>query len=1380
MVGAQTSIVVETTEQHSTSQCTLSDAINAVNTNLPFRACPTGLGVTEIQVPAGEYVLNTYAVDEFGELTGLPYVTATIRIVGAGSGATTIRRDSNAPAFRLFKFQAPFLIEGMTLSDGVANHPRGGGAILAETFNSNARMQAVVRDVVFSGNQASFGGALADTGFFFGPYVQFTIEGSTFTGNRASQGGGAIHLSPNSSLNASHSHFENNIASAWGGAIYTPDAANSPMTIADSEFLGNHSDQTGGAIQATSPTLNHVTFASNTAEQRGGALYSYGGRPIITESTFAGNAARRGGAVEIAAGSVEIHRSTFSGNRASQFEGGALRLDDRTRTSRITNSTFSANFSSERGAISLAEGAVTIINSTVTGDRNTPPVPGGMGITAGFSGTSEVFLSNSIVAGNRLGADAVDLYFDPNSGGDRIVSLGHNLIGSNQYVQDVFTAIGDQTGTMASPLDAGLVDLADNGGSTPPHTLTHALTATSPAIDAGSPAAPGTDDACLPVDQRGEPRSGPGSARCDIGAFERNGTVAPGGPTTTAVMSSPNPSTAGAAVTFTAIVTREPGSVGTPSGTVTFLETTTSTTLGSAAIDGTGAASLTTSALPAGLWTIQAGYAGDGLFSGSVGTTSQTVVALPATTMTTLVSSANPSMSGAPVTFTATVTGGAGGATPVGSVSLVYVPTSTILGSIPLDATGAGSFTTNALFEGTFTVRADYAPAGPFLPSSQSIAQVVQPSPDTAIRNGTPEGRPQFGGVGAILSGPGREPCTGTMVSDFVVLTAAHCLRNAPLEAVSFSLGAGRTARASGVRTHPGFDTGPFSGFNLAFDIALVLLDRNEAGSWTDVVRPAIGSTNPTIGVEATAVGFGPARTSGVMLVNDLISAGGSSGEPLPSAFIEAQPANADNQMFCPAGVGGPLFHQGTIAGIASFRYVETCAEAGPGYYLTTARLAAWIASSIAELERPARRLVLNVAGEGQVDVQYDLGGLGTLASCQAGDSPCEYLLPEGTQVSLTASPYGAESRFVEWQNCPAASGVSCALTLAADRAINAVFENIHQLQVTLDGQGTVRVQRSGSAPELCSAGSSCVYSIPGGSEVTLDAIPLNGRHQFAGWSGCPSPSGARCAIPSMFGEQLLTARFTAVPGQPPLARIELETPGVQSASASLSPVTMFGDASGDPEGGAITYHWTAGSQSGAGPSFTALLPVGDTLVTLLVTDEGGSTGTISRTVQVRDTTRPALTIRIDYSPAITSGLIWDIPDGAATAVDAVDGVVPVLCRREPLHLGINSVVCEARDRSGNVARRLFKVTVRFPLLSQRAGELQAATHQTSGATAAMKHIADKLVTAALGTRICGGLSSYHKRVDSALSRGYITPAAAEGLRAIANEMIAMTGCDVR
>jgi Bacterial Ig-like domain (group 3)/FG-GAP-like repeat len=91
-------------------------------------------------------------------------------------------------------------------------------------------------------------------------------------------------------------------------------------------------------------------------------------------------------------------------------------------------------------------------------------------------------------------------------------------------------------------------------------------------------------------------------------------------PSTTTVVSSPNPSSSGQAVTLAATVTS--GAPGGPTGKVTFMNGT--TWLGMATLSG-GTAVVTTKNLPIGTLTITASYHGDSQSAISSGTTSQTV-----------------------------------------------------------------------------------------------------------------------------------------------------------------------------------------------------------------------------------------------------------------------------------------------------------------------------------------------------------------------------------------------------------------------------------------------------------------------------------------------------------------------------------------------------------------------------------------------------------------------------------------------------------------------------------------------------------------------------------------------------------------------------------
>jgi hypothetical protein len=141
-------------------------------------------------------------------------------------------------------------------------------------------------------------------------------------------------------------------------------------------------------------------------------------------------------------------------------------------------------------------------------------------------------------------------------------------------------------------------------------------------------------------------------------------------PTSIVLISSLNPSTAGQSITFTATVTGPA-----PTGTVSFFDG--GTLLGSATLAG-GSASVTVK-LGVGQHPITAAYVGDANHAPSTSTALTEIVNNPqgkTSTVTTLVSSANPSTTGQPVTFTATVIG----ANPTGTVTFTDV--NDILGTV--------------------------------------------------------------------------------------------------------------------------------------------------------------------------------------------------------------------------------------------------------------------------------------------------------------------------------------------------------------------------------------------------------------------------------------------------------------------------------------------------------------------------------------------------------------------------------------------------------------------------------------------------------------------------------------------------------------------------
>jgi hypothetical protein len=160
---------------------------------------------------------------------------------------------------------------------------------------------------------------------------------------------------------------------------------------------------------------------------------------------------------------------------------------------------------------------------------------------------------------------------------------------------------------------------------------------------------------------------------------------------TTTLTSSTNPSSSGASVTFTATVAAVAPGMGTPTGTVNFLDGTTQ--IGTGTLNSSGVATFITSTLSVGTHSITAVYAGDTNFTTSTSSALSQVV--NQATTTALASSVNPSVSGQTVTFTATVSPASGTATPTGTVN--FLDGTTQIGTGTLNASGVATFSTSTL-----------------------------------------------------------------------------------------------------------------------------------------------------------------------------------------------------------------------------------------------------------------------------------------------------------------------------------------------------------------------------------------------------------------------------------------------------------------------------------------------------------------------------------------------------------------------------------------------------------------------------------------------------------------------------------------------------------
>ena len=269
------------------------------------------------------------------------------------------------------------------------------------------------------------------------------------------------------------------VAGSYGGCVFTAGS----VRLIHSAVTGCQADFGGGAYAVSSIQVHYSSITLNQAGT-GGGLFSNVGYAHVYSSTIAGN--QTGGPCGgLSAHDVILVGSTVSDNKAIA-NGGLC-----SHAATITNSTISGN-SASAGTGGIFGYTLTLNNSTVAFNSTSAAantIPGGIYVV--YTAT----INSSIVARNVAVSSSADLY-----GPDlAIVSAGYSLIVSSNKL------------TLSLDSDPQLTPLAYHGGP----TRTHALQATSPAIDGGK--APGS----LTTDQRGPGFDRTVGSKADIGAYER-------------------------------------------------------------------------------------------------------------------------------------------------------------------------------------------------------------------------------------------------------------------------------------------------------------------------------------------------------------------------------------------------------------------------------------------------------------------------------------------------------------------------------------------------------------------------------------------------------------------------------------------------------------------------------------------------------------------------------------------------------------------------------------------------------------------------------------------------------------------------------------------
>jgi hypothetical protein len=509
--------------------------------------------------------------------TGVLPITQSVTIAGPGAGTITIDGNDSTTVFDIAPSAADqnVTISGVTITNGSAT--TNGGGILTNNLSS-----LTLSGVTISGNHVSITDPAGSSGGG-GVYVNggtLEVDNSTITNNTVtltgagsgSSGGGGIYNNggditlSGSQVTGNTVHQTTSSGSSGGGGIY---ADSGEIDLTNSSVQGNAYtiDSTGGDSDGgggiydngSSVSLGNSHVDANTfmladstdGQSGGGGVYSNGGDVTAVSSSIDSNTADLtdhstsgsdgGGGVYSNGGGIGTVFASISKNTATivadgDDNGGGAVFDDGSGdiffTSTLSDNTGmlsgSGRLNNGGGAVHSFGGGV-ISDSTVAG--NTINAPGG-GLLLENS-VQSFSLTNTIIAdNNQTSAGSC-------AGTGTFSSGGFNLESTN-------TCGLSNTGDLVNT-EPQLGPLQNNGGL----TLTQALPASSPAVDAGT-CTDGFGES-LSVDQRGMARPQPAGGKCDIGAFELAPT-APPAPAPPAAVPGPLTPTSSTAASFSASV----------------------------------------------------------------------------------------------------------------------------------------------------------------------------------------------------------------------------------------------------------------------------------------------------------------------------------------------------------------------------------------------------------------------------------------------------------------------------------------------------------------------------------------------------------------------------------------------------------------------------------------------------------------------------------------------------------------------------------------------------------------------------------------------------------------------------------------------------------
>ncbi len=637
--------------------------------------------------------------------TGLVINNDNITIDGANAPGLVISGNN---AERIFAVTATgtLQVDNLTLTGGSAKGGNGGNS----------------EDGGSGGGGAGLGGAVYnDSG-------SFTAEGVTFTNNAAHGGNGGAHETGYSDyggggggLGVAGGNAGNSYAGAGGGG---GGGGGSYYGAVAGQFGGGGG---GGAFGGgAAGGFGGGGGGGGDDSGAGGGAGGFGGGGGAETVGGGGGGAGLGGGIFSNGGTITLVNNTFTGNSATGGKGGT-------------------NSSTGNAGLGLG-GAVFMRNGTLNAVFNTFSINSSVNGNTNVGDGSDLFIlgdaaaPGAVLTDNILGQSAANTKnADISAGAIKDGTLPSFSTSRNNLVSSNGTN-ALPPGAIAAKGDPMLGALASNGGP----TQTMAITAASPAYKAGVAAnLPGTSTA-ITTDQRGKTRK----TTPDIGAYELN--IQP----TATLTSEGNITKAGSTGTTTTVVITYAAPSGSAVDPTTFGDG--NITVGNGAtitgFSASGDVVAYTVTSPASDWA--ASTQGDyeiSIVAGSVkdtdgtgiagnanfGSFSVNVAQLTATT-TSLSPSSTSTNYGQSVTYTATVVGAEGPATPGGTVT--FLDGSTVLGTGTIGTGGVASYTTALLPVGSNSITARFDSDGTFATSTSaaSTLTVAQATPTATLTSSMP------------------------------------------------------------------------------------------------------------------------------------------------------------------------------------------------------------------------------------------------------------------------------------------------------------------------------------------------------------------------------------------------------------------------------------------------------------------------------------------------------------------------------------------------------------------------------------------------------------------------------------------------------------------